>query len=1361
MRKITAFLIFILTGFLPSFLVAQTGTLYSTDNVLSSSLINCIYQDSRNYIWIATEDGLNKFDGVRFSNYRTRRSDTHSLKNNYVRTVFEDSKGHFWVGCINGLMRYDRAEDSFTEIPVYFHNQLYTPHITSVIETRKGEILMSTSGGGIIRSNDGYKSFYVDDNLFPQLCSRYLVQLFQDSHGMIWIASENQGLNKYNPVTGMIQSFKAPLTIGSNQISSVVEDHRGTIYVGTLTGGLFRFDAGANRFQQVPYTGGAPNLPLKSMLFDKQKRLLVGTDGRGVKWLNPATGKLEDFQMLSATFDFSGTKVHALYQDKVGNLWVGLFQKGVFLAPEYPNSFNYRGGKSFYQNVIGSNCVMAVSRDRNGTLWVGTDNDGLYALTGKQSRHFELKNSVNGVSGTITSIVDDGNETLWLGSFLDGLLQFNKSSGNVTRFANSSPDFSNNTSVNKIMSMATDGQNRLWIGTNGAGVQVFDIAKSNYSAHFIFHDEDSSGIANNWVNCVKRVGANQMWVGTYEGASCIDMRSGRITNFRTKNGVLPGNIVMAIASDHNGNMWFGTTEGLACYNLVTRKSIHFTTNDGLAGNVICAIQEDLSGNLWITTHSGMSKYIPSQHKFINRYAYDGLQGNEFSTGAAFTAPDGEMIFGGAGGVSFFYPDKIKDQRSTVKLYLTGLYVFDRRVVAGQKSGMHTIIDGFISDVETIRLNHRDNMFTLEFSTFDFGSAQSVNYRYQMKGLSEQWITTEKGVNRISFTNLNYGHYELRIRACINGQESADKLIEIIVYPPWYLSWPARGVYFILLCVLAWLVYRVVNERLLHKQELLRREHLESVNEGKLQFFINISHEIRTPMSLIISPLEKLIAENQDSSKQPVYQLMYRNSQRILRLINQLLDIRKIDKGQMYVKMSEAELVGFVDDLMTTFEYQARKKDIQLEFRHEMDELKAWIDVNNFDKVLLNILSNAFKFTPAKGEIIVTLSTTVEGSRPYFEVTVADSGIGIEEDKIERIFERFYQIDNSLTDVNFGTGIGLHLAKNLVELMHGRIVARNRTDGTGAEFSIRLPLGDAHLTQTEKESSEHAGLQGRTHFPVLDQDSDLQTVKVKARTRYRVLIVEDEEEIRHYLCSELADTYRISECSNGREALDYILREKPDLVISDVMMPEMDGITLCKKLKANININHIPIVLLTAKSGDEHKAEGFEIGADAYVAKPFNVDLLKKRIANIIENRERLEHRAVDTEENKALIKPVVLKSNDQVLLEKVIRIVNENIADSDLNVEMLAEGVGMSRVHMHRKLKELTNMSARDYIRSIRLKQAADLLSAQKLSISEVAYALGFSNLSHFSNSFREFYGLSPKEYAQQHRKNVDDNVVD
>ncbi len=475
----------------------------------------------------------------------------------------------------------------------------------------------------------------------------------------------------------------------------------------------------------------------------------------------------------------------------------------------------------------------------------------------------------------------------------------------------------------------------------------------------------------------------------------------------------------------------------------------------------------------------------------------------------------------------------------------------------------------------------------------------------------------------------------------------------------------------------------ILSRIRHRQEVMRQKHMEQINEAKLQFFINISHEIRTPMTLIISPLEKLLAEH--SEKQPVYLMIYRNAQRILRLINQLMDIRKLDKGQMHLKFRETDIVGFINDLMQTFNYQAQKKNITFTFEKELegaDSLKVWIDLNNFDKVLMNVLSNAFKYTHEGGNIEVSLKTghndAYRGAlKDYFEIDITDNGIGIDKNKIEQIFERFYQIDNDMTQSNFGTGIGLHLSRSLVELHHGIIKAENREDGQGTRFVIR-------------------------------------------------------------------------ECTNGREGLETILKEKPDLVISDVMMPEMDGITLCRKIKQNININHIPIILLTAKSKAEDQIEGLEIGADAYIVKPFNTELLRTTISNLIANRERLRGKLVGEQQVEEKITKIEMKSNDEILMSKVMKTINDHLADPTLNVEMLAANVGMSRVHMHRKLKELTNQSARDFIRSIRLKQAANLLREKNLSVSEVAYATGFSNLSHFSNTFRDFYGISPSEYKEQ-----------
>ena len=582
-------------------------------------------------------------------------------------------------------------------------------------------------------------------------------------------------------------------------------------------------------------------------------------------------------------------------------------------------------------------------------------------------------------------------------------------------------------------------------------------------------------------------------------------------------------------------------------------------------------------------------------------------------------------------------------------------------------------------------------------------------------------------------------------------------------------WWAYCIYVFLIGLLVLGIVNYILSRMRHRREIMKREHAEQLNEAKLQFFINISHEIRTPMTLIINPLEKLLAEKKGGEVQKTYLMIYRNAQRILRLINQLMDIRKLDKGQMFMKFRETDMVGFIDDVMLTFDYMARKKKIHFSFEHAMPQLKVWVDMNNFDKILMNIFSNAFKYTPEQGEITVSLSTGRDAARrdplkEYFEITVTDSGIGLDREKIERIFERFYQIDNDVTKSNFGTGIGLHLSRSLVELHHGIILAENREDAPGSRFVIRIPLGSAHLRTDELEDVEalitpHAVLvkPEKTDleevFEEGEGEEDEESKKTgKAKNRMRILIVEDEEEILSYLKEELEGDYRIMTRKNGREAYDTILADTPDLVISDIMMPEMDGLSLCRKIKQNTNVNHVPVILLTAKSKPEDTMEGMATGADAYMVKPFNTELLKSTIANLLANRKLLKSKFSGAQQQEDKVQKLSMKSADEILMSKIMKVINENLSNPDLNVEMLAANVGLSRVHVHRKLKELTNLSARDFIKNIRLQQAAALLKEKKLTVSEVAYATGYTNLSHFSSSFKEVHGMSPKEYMLAHQ---------
>lgn len=1350
-----------------TFVNAQTGRFYSTDKELSNSLINKVYQDKRGFIWVATEDGLNKFDGNRFIVYKKNKNEPDALLNNYVKTLFEDSKGRFWVACINGIQIYDQATHTFQSIPIRHNRDNMAPQTSAnIIELQNGEIWLGTYGGGIISLKEN--EFIPQEELNRKIQSYFIQTIYEDSKQNIWIATENKGLFCYTPSNGQVQNFTAPGQLTSEDISCFCEDKEGTLFISTLNGGLMKLNPSNSQFTPIPYKGNN-RLSIKTLTIDNNNNLYIGTEGFGLKIYNRSTNSIDDYDVHNGVFDLSSSKVHSILEDKDGNLWLGIFQKGLLMIPSMPNKFNYYGYKSFPKSEIGSSCVMSILVDRQNVAWIATDNDGLYAVNdeGKQILHFKEEGSNRSAPRNIICLLEDSEHKLWIGSYLSGLTLMNKQTGVCTPVNEqlSTPKASDN---KKIFCIAEDRNQHIWVGTYGSGVYKMDISGKVINQYQSSKSQNENWqvnkLCNDWINCIIEDNEGLLWIGTCNGLSCFNPKTENFINYLSQNNLLPNTFVHTLLQDDKGFIWVGTSEGLYKFDKRTQKFSIYTTQQGLPSDVICGMVQDDMNNYWISTHQGKSKLIADTETFINYTASDGIQGNEFTRGAFYKDHRGKIYFGGTGGVTSFYPKDIAEPDKKLRIEITDFILGNHSVRKGDMLGKHAITDSDVMDATRFTLTYERNSFRMELSTLDFANPERIIYQYKIKELETNWLNTSPGMNRVSYANLSPGTYTLMVRAKDNKSTSDIRTVEIVVTPPWYNTWWAKVLWSCLLVLVLYALTMYVISRIHRRQEIMKQRHQEQINEAKLQFFINISHEIRTPMTLIISPLEKLIAEH--SEKQQVYLMIYRNAQRILRLINQLMDIRKLDKGQMHLKFRETDMVGFIEDLMQTFNYQAQKKNITFTFDKELpdaDSLKVWIDLNNFDKVLMNVLSNAFKYTSDGGNIHILLKTGHNSAyrgalKDYFEICVTDDGIGIDKDKIKQIFERFYQINNDMTQSNFGTGIGLHLARSLVKLHHGLIKAENREDEQGTRFIIRLPLGSDHLKTDELENPDEAGsdllmsqLSKDTLYETDNENAMADEVKKpKAKTRYRVLIIEDDDEIRQYMRNELNTDFRISECTNGREGLEVILRDKPDLVISDIMMPEMDGITLCRKVKQNININHIPVILLTAKSKAEDRIEGLETGADAYIVKPFNTELLRTTASNLIANRERLRGQLIGEQQVEEKIVKIEMKSNDEILMGKVMKTINEHLTDPALNVEMLAANVGMSRVHMHRKLKELTNQSARDFIRNIRLKQAATLLREKNLSISEVAYATGFSNLSHFSNSFREFYGISPTEYKEQ-----------
>ena len=1340
-------------------LAAQTGKFYSTNNELSSSLINQIFQDKRGFIWIATEYGLNRFDGLRFSNYKHVSGDSTSIKNNYVRTLFEDSRQNLLVGCIDGLMKYDSETDTFREIPMIRAGKRVFPHITQMQKLHNGEIWVVTTGQGIFRLDEEKQQAESIDAIMRQVNYNFQSNLYEDSHYNIWIGTEGDGLICYLPDTQEVRVFRYPV-INDNYVSAIGEDKYGNLFIGTQKHGLSRYEREQNRFVPVPYMGGEELSIYCLTLVDD--RLLIGTDGQGLKTYNRMTGKIEDYSINSAPLDFSEGKIHTIMEDRDKNLWVGLFQKGIVLMPKQENPFEYYGNKSIHYNPIGQGCVMSIYQDSNRHLWVGADNEGIFELDaeGKRLRHYQPGNDPRSMANTIMCMYEDTNGDFWLGTYTRGLAKLNRRTGEC--------EYPLPVDNEKIFSITEDRHKNLYIATFGSGFYQYNLVTKEvkHSSKDETGDLTRNELANDWVNYIFCDSEGMIWLGHYKGISCFNPVNESFINYRKVNTLVEDRVGYVVQEDHAGNIWAGTTDGLYCFNKKTDELTCFTVADGLPNNVICGICEDEEHNMWISTYMGICKYDAKTGRYINYYAGDGLQGNEFTHGAFYKDEAGKVYFGGINGITYFQPSSIESVLKDTKVWITDFSIFNQPVRKNTRSGRHTVIYTSVPDANMFQLAHYDNTFSIVFSTLQYNNPEQISYQYKIEELSNQWLSTEPGVNRVTYNNLLPGKYTFHVRALSHGNLSEIRTVKILITPPWYEMWWAYCIYAFLFGLLVLGIVNYILSRMRHRREIMKREHAEQLNEAKLQFFINISHEIRTPMMLIINPLEKLLAEKKGGEVQKTYLMIYRNAQRILRLINQLMDIRKLDKGQMFMKFRETDMVGFIDDVMLTFDYMARKKKIHFSFEHVMPQLKVWVDMNNFDKILMNIFSNAFKYTPEQGEITVILSTGRDSTRrdplkEYFEITVTDNGIGLDREKIERIFERFYQIDNDVTKSNFGTGIGLHLSRSLVELHHGIILAENREDAPGSRFIIRIPLGSAHLRTDELEDVEavitpHTVLvkPEKTDLEeAFEEEEDEESKKAgKSKNRMRILIVEDEEEILSYLKEELEGDYRIMTRKNGREAYDTILADTPDLVISDIMMPEMDGLSLCRKIKQNTNVNHVPVILLTAKSKPEDTMEGMATGADAYMVKPFNTELLKSTIANLIANRKLLKSKFSGAQQQEDKVQKLSMKSADEILMSKIMKVINENLSNPDLNVEMLAANVGLSRVHVHRKLKELTNLSARDFIKNIRLQQAAALLKEKKLTVSEVAYATGYTNLSHFSSSFKEVHGMSPKEYMLAHQ---------
>ncbi|HQE33268.1 MAG TPA: two-component regulator propeller domain-containing protein, partial [Flavobacterium alvei] len=1306
-----------------------------------------------------------------------------------------DSKNRFWVGCINGLQQFNRQTNQFDDIKLLSaNNQLLSTHITSIIESKDGNIWISTSGEGVLRmTKDRDKTFRSVTYLNSKLLNQYLTFIFQDSSGKFWIGSENYGLNLYDPDKDKMYVFSVQNNkIGSNQISAITEDSKKNIFVGTLSGGLYKFNKNDFSFISIKDANGNSNQPVKTIFLDKNNRLLVGTDGQGLKTYNYQKNLLEDMEIKSAPFDFSKTKVHAILQDRAGNLWFGLFQKGVFLVRNNPYAFNYIGHKSFSQNLIGSNSIASILQDRNNELWVGTDNDGMYRL----EKNF--KNSVHynppAVPNIVSSIVELDNGEMWLGSFSQGLASFNKNTGKSTYFNNIPSSFQYNNLAIKINCMIKDQNDNLWIGTHGGGLFVFDPSTRKYIKHF-----GSDVISNDWISSLFMDKDQRIWIGTYDnGINLVEENQGKISfihNFKnypfeesskvrclsegykgqiwvaTTNGLvtfnpdsynpnqikfsryvksatdkssLNSNDVLFICKDSEDKIWLSTAGGGLNLAMETQnnqlKFKNFTKENGLPSDFILSMVEDDEKNLWLATENGISKFNIKHQTFRNYDTYDGLLKTRFSEASSLKLQNGNLIFGCKIGYLNFNPQTIKNQKSTTQMVFTNFEVNNK--ISNVKSAEFPLKQDINYD-NNIELDYQHNTISIYYTVLDYRSNNKQLYAYRLKGLEDTWHQV-KNQKKATFTNLDPGDYEFEVK-CLNTDlytNVPQKKLSFTITPPF---WKTNWAYF--LYAIIFLALLEMSRRIVYSMIQLRNKVVveHQMTELKLSFFTNISHELRTPLTLIVNPIEE-IAKNENLSPlgNEYIETVRKNADRLVRFVNQLLDFRKVQSGNEELHIAPIEMVTFINETITLFVHIAHEKNIKIQTKSNFGSINANLDKEKIDIVIYNLLSNALKFSP--NDSVITVELALEKDN-FLKIYVVDQGTGVDENKLEDIFKLYYET-NTGKNKNVGTGIGLALCKEYVQLHQGSIYAVNNTDG-GLTVAITIDLNN-ELLQSHSNTIASVAQKNQKQPLVIAQNNE--NVAVENDTNLPlVLIVEDNNELRKFLKSQLQCFYRIIEAENGKVALEIATKKLPDLILSDIMMPEMDGIELLDALKNSEETSHIPVVLLTAKSSVESKIEGLNYGADYYITKPFDTDFLLASIENLIKQRKKFFENLQANVKTMALEpSEIIITTKDEQFLKDSIAIVENNLTNPKFNIDVISNSLSISRVTFNRKFKSLTNMTPVEFVREMRIKRAKQFLDAGETDIAGIAYKVGFNDAGYFSTCFKEYYKIAPSDYLKQ-----------
>jgi signal transduction histidine kinase/ligand-binding sensor domain-containing protein/DNA-binding response OmpR family regulator len=1347
-------ILFVLLTFypLPSLLCAariqHTEFLHiGTEDGLSNHSITAIAQDSPGFIWIGTKHGLNRYDGANFKVYS---GDRNNLPGNDISVLLTDSKNRLWAGTAgNGLFLYNPLNDGFEQILPDSASGGKSEYIEihALLEGRDGMLWIATEYGLYSHDTASKKTVhYIQKNEHGKNDIRAMAEA---PDGKLWLGTFGYGLCVFDTRTGIFEDFNihgfSGLTINSDCINALFADKDGHLLAGTNENGLKLIDFQKKKI--VNYLAGTAygnHAIIRCIWQDKQGCLWIGTDGTGILHIeNPwsRSSAIRNYRnSRKIPNSLSCNTVNTFFADRQSNLWIGTAKSGVSLIKKELDGIEY-----YYSDGKGEHKlpVLSVFRDERG-LWVGTDGEGMTLLNPENNRTaFFNRESPGGYVGDFVQCIQPSTAgKFWIGTYAHGLYLFDPKKRKTVGF-NRNQDSKCSLPHNDVRDFIVLPSGNLWIATWGGGLAFLDVAAKTVKAYR--HEQGNpNSIGSDNALALHLDEREQLWIATYGGGlTRLDVKSGKFTNFKSE--ACPGlvsNFIFALLPENDHTLWLGTKEGLC--SLDTR-SLQFETvpiDADYPCKTIRSLLKDRHGNIWAGTGKGILR-LQKENRRVEFLpdVYDG-----FAIHSAYRDETGKLYFGGNERVVAFLPEQIRFDACKPPVYLTDFLLFNKPVPVGPQS----ILKQQIGYGKEITLKHSQSVITVGYATLDFPFSKNTHYEVMLEGLEKKWRNVGNQ-NTATFTNLSPGKYTFKVRPAggpFSRGETAPTQMDIRVLPPFRLTLWAYLIYALLLALLAYLFRRytlnwadIQNEL---KLEKIKREQEDRIHQMKQRFFINISHDIRTPLTLIAVSVNKLFNRgNMELLGQKNLMTIKANTNRLLNLTGELLNYRKLETGHVTLQVSRENLVEFAREIYVCHSQFAIHKRIEYEFAASHPEIYVWIDKSRMEKVICNLISNAFKFTPEEGKISIGISREPSGQ---VIIRVADTGKGIAPEKTAHIFDRFYQVEKE--DQSTGFGIGLSIAREIV-LLHGGKISVNSETGRGSEFSVVLQGGKDHFEQVEFVESPLSDLFSE-HF-IRDGQPDIpEAVPERETKEYSILVVEDNPPIRACIVELLSPRYQVYEAANGREALEITLELIPDMVVSDVMMPVMDGITFCHKLKNDMRISHVPVILLTARTLDDSIVEGFESGADDYLIKPFNERVLLARINNILQNRREIRERV----RREMILNPqeVSLNTQDGIFLSRLVAYVEEHIEETDFNIMQMAAEMAMSHSNLYKKVRALTGMSVIGFIKDFRLKRAAQLLARDALPVTEIAYRVGYSERRHFTQDFKRKFNLAPKEYVGKHK---------